>query len=164
MIEERRILDPFTTYEITSLGRVFNINTGREMTLSPTQHGELTVGLTVDGVQYRRSVKVLVARTFVPGETKIFDTPVQLDGDRTNLAADNIVWRPRWFALAYIRQFENPPDWYFYGPIQDSDGVVYENAMHAAIATGSLCEAIQQSAYNGVRVFPSGLSFIYKRA
>ena len=164
-VEERRIIYPFTRYEITNFGRVFNINTGREMVLSPTQHGELTVGLMVDGVQYRRSVKGLVARAFVPGETEIFDTPVLLDGNRGNLMSTNIVWRPRWFALAYIRQFEGEqPDYYYHGPIQDSDGNLYTYLIDAAIATGSLAEAVQQSAYNDVRVFPTGLTFRYIRA
>lgn len=163
-VEERRIIYPFTRYEVTNYGRVFNLHTGREMILSPTQHGELTVGLMHEGEQYRRSVKVLVAKAFVPGETDIFDTPIQLDGNRGNLMADNIVWRPRWFALAYIRQFEVDPEYYSAGPVLDSEGNTYEDVLHAAMATGSLCEAIRDSIFNNTRVFPHGLMFTYKIA
>jgi hypothetical protein len=76
-------------YEVSNFGRIYNIQTGREMVLSPTLQGILTVGLMSenhDGYpnrQYRRSVKRLVAEAFVPGETDLFDTPIQLDGIMT---------------------------------------------------------------------------------
>jgi hypothetical protein len=160
-VEERRVIEPFSKYEISNFGRVFNLNTGREMTLSPTQQGELTVGLTIDGVQHRRSVKVLVARAFVDGETEVFDTPIQLDGDRTNLMATNIMWRPRWFALAYIKQFDNPLDWYYSGPVVNATkDLLYDYIFLAATSEGVLCEAIRDSIFNGTKVFPTGCVYI----
>ena len=103
-IERGVLIEGFPNYEITNFGRVFNVKTGREMTLSPTMSGDLTVGLVRDGIQYRRSVKNLVARAFVPGETSIYDTPIQIDRDKYNLHVSNIVWRPRWFAIKYALQ------------------------------------------------------------
>jgi hypothetical protein len=76
----------FPDYHVTSDGKIFNTRTGREMVLSPTMQGELSVGMMKkvfnadtgreEGIQLRRSAKVLVARAFVPGETDVFDTPI----------------------------------------------------------------------------------------
>jgi len=67
----------------------------------------LTVGMMYCGSQFRRSVPVLVANEFVPGGTEYFDTPIHLDGDPWNARANNLAWRPRWFAVKYKRQFAN---------------------------------------------------------
>ena len=152
----------FPGYYVTVYGRVFNTETGREMTLSPTMQGELTVGLMRNGRQYRRSVKVLVAKAFIDGESEIFDTPILLDGDKGNLHVDNIRWRPRWFAWEYIRQFtEEQPDWFLQGPIYDTVyGVTYETIFDAAMINGSLCKQIHESLIDGSRVFPNGERYV----
>lgn len=156
-IEERRVIIGFPNYEVTSFGRVFNIQTGREMVLSPNEEGILTVGLFYGDRQYRRSVKVLVARAFVLGETEIFNTPIQLDGDRYNMRADNIVWRPRWFAHRYFSQFRPPlPDWYYMGPIlEEINKIEYENILHAATTNGLLCKDIRESMLYRNQIFPT---------
>jgi hypothetical protein len=133
------------------------------MTLSPTQNGELTVGLVREGQQHRYSVKCLVAREFVEGESDIFNTPVLLDGDKNNLYYENIVWRPRWFAWKYSRQFTNPEPWYKFGPILELDGDIYESYIVASIQNGILCEGIRESIYTYYRkpVFPTNQRFMY---
>lgn len=155
----------FPKYEITNMGRVINVHTKRVMKLSPTSEGILTVGLMYGDRQYRRSVKVLVAKAFVDGETEVFNTPIQLDGDRENLRADNIVWRPRPFAWEYYHQFENPPVWFFSGPILDTvNNIEYKNMMEAAIMNGILCKHIRRSLLNDMRVFPTGQQFVYTKS
>lgn len=153
----------FPIYEISNTGRVFNRNTGREMVLSPTIQGELTVGLVREGYQYRRSVKVMVAEIFVPGQTDAFDTPILLDGNKENLNADNLAWRPRWFAWKYSRQFtENQPSYFFMGPIFDIvNSIEYNSILEASVATGTLCEDIHYSLINETHVFPSGERFVF---
>src|SRR5262245_25084412 len=95
--EVRKTIEEFPRYEITNLGRVFNRDTGREMVLSHNQYGIITVSMMKDvptrigefvsngHIQRTRSVKSLVAKAFVPGETDKFNTPILLDGDKTNL-------------------------------------------------------------------------------
>ena len=153
----------FPDYDITVDGRVINSRTGREMVLSPTQRGELTVGMVLDGTQYRRSVKVLVARAFVDGETPIMNTPILLDLDRHNLNAENIRWRPRWFAWKYVRQFaEAPREWFYNGPILDIDnGIRYPTIYDAAVINGLLCDDIHMSLLNGSMVFPTAEHYSY---
>jgi hypothetical protein len=133
------------------------------MVLSPTQQGELTVGLMKDGHQYRRSVKVLVAKAFVEGYTDVFDTPIQLDGDRFNLHEDNIQWRPRWFAWEYVRQFADiPPAWFYNGPILDIvNNIQYRTIFEAAVARGNLCKDIRAAIPSGTHVFPTGEKYVY---
>jgi len=97
----------FPTYMVSDHGRIRNEKTERIMALSFNQYGLLTVGLMHAGTQFRRSVPLLVAREFVPGGTDIFDTPINLDGDPENNHANNLTWRPRWFAVKYKRQFAN---------------------------------------------------------
>lgn len=164
MPEIRKIIKEFPNYEITSYGRVFNLKTGREMALSPTQHGDLTVGLVRDHHQYRYSVKGLVARYFVPGESEFFDTPILLNGDRNDLRADNIAWRPRWFAWLWTRQFSQMFSWYYFGPIIDmTTKMQYENYLQASMENGILCSDIKESIYNGKLVFPTHQYFEYVR-
>lgn len=146
----------FPLYSVSNYGRVVNNEFDYGMTMSPTQNGEMTVGLSKDGRQFRRSVKVLVARAFVPGETKADDTPILLDNNRTNLRADNIMWRPRWFAHKYRRQFDRLSDWADRGAVQDIfTGEVYDNAYHAATTNGMLIMDIVLGCFNESRVYPT---------
>jgi hypothetical protein len=158
-------IDHFPDYYINEEGIVINSATGRDMTLSPTENGDLTVGLMRNGVQHRRSVKGIVARTFVDGYTDIFNTPIQLDGNKDNLHASNIVWRPRWFAWKYARQFVEPhPDWYYDGPIKDvNTSIRYHTIFEAAIYHGLLCIDIYECMRRDEVVFPTAQRFRYMR-
>lgn len=157
----RTVIKEFPEYEINSLGDIYSRITGRKMTYTPNQNGELTVGLTKDGVQYRRSVKLLVAKYFVPGQNELFDTPIQLDGDRYNLHFENIVWRPRWFAWKYSRQFNQPRPYWDDGPIVEKrHQVLYENIYTAGVITGSLfADILEAITTDYTRVFPGGESY-----
>lgn len=161
--EIRRQIDDFPTYEVTNHGRFFNSRTGREMKLSPTMNGDLTVGFMKDGHQFRFSAKGVVARTFVEGESELFNSPVLLDGDKNNLRADNMVWRPRWFAWQYTHQWLLPtPNWYFYGPIVDRATLrEYHNFVEVAVTHGLLCSDIFRSIHSDKLTFPTHQKFSY---
>lgn len=147
-VEETVPIGEFPDYDITNIGRVFNNRTGRELMLSQVTGGALTVGLMKDGIQCRRSVKLLVAREFVDGETVFNNTPILLDGDETNLWFRNIRWRSRGFAWEYRRQFTDPSERAFLGPVVDlTNGYRYETVMDAAVVHGALCKDILRSIY-----------------
>lgn len=161
-METFRVISDFPMYAVSNHGRIMNVHRNTEMVLSHNAYGEVTVGLWRDGKQHRRAVKGIVARTFVEGETEEFNTPMFLDNDRDNLNADNIVWRPRWFALMYMRQFQQDESWWYVGPV----GIVesptsYENIIEAAIGTGSLAIDIRGSLMDHIRVFPGGQRFVF---
>lgn len=152
----------FENYFVSNDGKVVNVNTGREMALFQIQNGELAVGLVRDGRQFIRSVKVLVAEAFVDGKTQIFDTPILLNGLKDDPRADNIMWRPRWFAWKYSHQFKDIPEWCLVRPVMDMvSGLVYESVFHAGIENGLLFSDISLSIHNGTRVWPTGQYFSY---
>lgn len=94
----------FPGYSVSSDGRVRNDRREREMRLSLNQYGVLKVGLMQDGCRVTAQVAVLVAEAFLPEPPPNFDTVIHLNGDRTDCHVDNLMWRPRWFAMKYHRQ------------------------------------------------------------
>lgn len=99
-------LDEFPDYAISDLGNVANIKTGMPRRTSINQQGIVKISMYKGRELCTRSVAPMVAEHFVEGETPLFNTPIHLDGDRLNCAASNLMWRPRWFAVQYHRQFD----------------------------------------------------------
>jgi len=146
----------FPDYLISNEGDVVNKNSGRWLHLSETAEGVIKVGLVVGGKQYTRSVKVLVAESFVPGRDDVFDTPIHLNGDRRNNRADNLAWRPRWFAWEYARQFSNVTDNERLGPIRNlDDDERYFDVLECATLNGLLFKDIRQGITMQESVFPT---------
>lgn len=155
MNEQWKSIEAFPDYKVSDLGRVYSERLERILTQSPTLQGALTVGLFRDGHQHRRSVKRLVAEAFVEGGTVIFNTPIHLDANQENVEASNLVWRPRWFATSYSRQFKNIEDRYRMGPIINLDtNVEYYNIVEGARRLGLLFYDVWYSIHTGTRVFP----------
>jgi NUMOD4 motif len=147
--EEWATIDAFPHYEASTQGRIRNRKTERIMQTSLNQYGVLGVKLMKDGRQFHRSVPLLVAATYIPKQNPGFDTPINLDGDRHNNAVSNLMWRPRWHAVAYHQQFAHP----YHSPIlykivDRQTGAVYENSWHCAVTNGLLEEDIVLSIIN----------------
>lgn len=161
MLSEWRRIESFPDYSVSSSGLVRNDETGRFMAMLVNQSGIVNVGLTKNRVQYKRAVSLLVARAFLlkfrPYET--FDCPINLDGDRYNNNADNLVWRPRWFATKYHQQFRDES----YGsifPIEDVDTQeFFETPWVAALKFGLLHRDILLSVRTQTYVWPIGRRF-----
>lgn len=148
---EWRVIQEFPHYSVSDTGFVRKDGPNeRIMARLVNQRGIVNVGLTKNGVQYKRSVAHLVAQAFVPVidrtavgnvyniKVPTFDTPIHLDGDKFNNGAWNLAWRPRWFALKYLRQFREGPQG-FGRPIQDMETEqIFPNSFAAAIANGLL--------------------------
>lgn len=97
-------------YSVSDEGDVRNDASLRNLAQSVTASGVRKVSLNdSDGKRRTLGVAHLVATNFVEGETTTFDTVINLDGDRSNNRAENLMWRPRWFAVAYHRQFSRVP-------------------------------------------------------
>jgi len=152
----------FENYLVTTEGKIINLNTGRELSMTSNQNGDFMVGLHKGGTQHTRSVKMLVAHAFVNGESPWFNTPILLNGDKSDLRAENITWRPRWFAWKYTRQFVEPQDWYFSFPVREINARdEYANVLHASVANGILCVDVVMSIHNETFVWPTGQKFEY---
>lgn len=95
----------FPAYMVSDEGTVMNKYTERVLALTVNRSNVVQVGLMRDGKQHKRGVALLVARAFLdPPVPETFDTPIHLDGDYLNNHVDNLMWRPRWFAIKYQMQ------------------------------------------------------------
>jgi hypothetical protein len=113
-----------------------------------------------NGQQYHRSVPLLVAKAFVPEVRGPFDTPINLDWDRHNNRADNLVWRPRWFAIKYNQQVRYPYKNSIKFPIIDlKSGEISENSRECAKRYGLLEDDLVLSILNRTYVWPTYQEF-----
>lgn len=150
-MENWAVIPSFPGYSVSDTGFVRNDDTGHVLSRLVNARGSVYVGLVLDGEQFNRSVAQLVARAFLPSPPHpTFDTPINLDGDRTHLGVTNLMWRPLWFARQYNQQFKKI--WTEKKPIMDVDTEVrYKNSMDAAMTHGLLA----------VHVFEWALMFDY---
>jgi hypothetical protein len=96
----------FEHYAVSNLGRICNLKRDALLTIHPNNQGIAKVGLQYSsGRLTSRSVAVLVAEAFLRRERETFNSPINRDGDRMNCQVDNLLWRPRWFAVKFHRQF-----------------------------------------------------------
>lgn len=152
----------FPGYKISSEGEVRNARTDNPLRLSPNQYGVVRVGLMSqeEGRQKTLSLPRLVANMFVPGKSAQFNTPINLNGDRNDNSAKNLVWRPRWFAVKFFHQFEESqiPLWETkFFDVETSEE--YENSREAACKHGLLEEDVMKAIVNGTPCFPTWQRF-----
>ena len=101
-----------------------------------------------------------MAKAFLPEVRGPFDTPINLDGDRHNNRVENLVWRPRWFAIKYNRQFRYPYPNPITMPIVDlKSGEISENSLDCAKRYGLLEDDLVLSILNRTYVWPTYQEF-----
>lgn len=156
MEEEWVIIEAFPNYSISNYGRVRTNFSGRILVTYQNQSGLLQVGLMHNGQQKHRSVPLLVAKGFIPQDEELFDTPINLDGDRLNNCVDNLAWRPRWFAIKYHQQFSLPYPNAINFPIEDiKTGELTANSFECAKRYGLLERDIVLSIHERTYVWPT---------
>lgn len=152
----------YPDYSVSDYGRVRNDATKRIMTLTKNQNDIVTVGLMKHRRQCKLSVAKLVAETFIPPMDKLFDTPINLDGNRENNYLDNLEWRPRWFAVKYFHQFNDARyrrERYQY-PIQEIyTRQRFMSSWDAAVQYGLLVNEVYLSTIDNTRVWPTYQKF-----
>lgn len=149
-----------SSYEISNLGEVRNVNTDRLVTAVQTSGGRYSVKLYRDGVSVRRGLSKLVGDTFLPPpKNPSFNTVIHFDGDLSNCKASNLDWRPRWFAIKHAMQFKAERNGYG-APLKDiSSGEVFDSAWAAVLKYGLLHIDLVQSIENKTYVFPTMQTF-----
>jgi hypothetical protein len=159
-MEEWAYIELFPDYSISTYGRVRSNKFERILALNENQFGVVQVGLMRDGIQHHRSVPLLVAKAFLPYVAGPFDTPINLDGDRRNNRLENLMWRPRWFAIKYNQQFRHPYPNPILAPIVDlKTGEVSENSLECAKRYGLLEDDLVLSILNRTYVWPTYQEF-----
>jgi hypothetical protein len=152
----------FPRYEISNLGRIYNSKARAFMSPSLTNHGHMKITLVSEsGGRQTRSVAVLVGEAFVEAPNVFCDQLIMLDGHLTHIAANNLAWRPRWFAWKYVRQLKiEQPIYYRNLRVTNLiENVEYQSIIHAGMIEGLLFDDIWRSTYSGVPVFPYGSIF-----
>jgi NUMOD4 motif len=150
----------FPGYSVSDYGRIQADKSGRILRQSENQYGLAQVGMMKNGEQKHRSVPLLVASAFMERPYEAFDTPINLDGDRHNNHVNNLLWRPRWFAVKYNRQFRYPYEYPIDAPIEDvKTGMVSENSFECCKDYGLLEEDLVLSILNRTYVWPTYQEF-----
>lgn len=153
----------FPNYQISNLGRIYNQSQDMIMSSAPNNFGNHKISLYgIDGKRYTRSVAYFVAKAFVRPPTGLCTQVVVLDGDFNNLAAENLAWRPNWFAWRYTHQLKvHQPIYHRNLPVMNvRSGTVYGNVVEAGIAEGLLFDDIWRSTYTGAEIFPGNHVFV----
>lgn len=143
-------------YSVSNLGRVRNDKRERLLTIIRLRTNYTYVGLIKDGIQVNRSVSKLVSETFLPKPSNpSFTTPIHFDGDLANCKADNLDWRPRWFAIKHTRQFRiELPD--YSDPVREvKTREIFENPWSAVFRFGLLYMDLLLAIFNKTYVFPT---------
>lgn len=160
MKERWKQIENFEDYEVSNLGRIRSSKFGWILALNENQSGLIQVGLMRDGEQKHRSVPLLVAKAFIPQPSGPFDTPINLDGDRHNNCVDNLVWRPRWFAVKYNHQFRYLYDESIDVPLEDlKTGEITIGSLATAKRYGLLEKDLILSILNNTYVWPTYQQF-----
>jgi hypothetical protein len=152
----------FPLYEVSTSGKIFNLETNREMSVRPNNHGHPKISLMeLGGTRRTVSVAKLIAEAFCPRPTEDCNQLIRLDGDFGNLTAANLAWRPPKFAWKYTRQMKEQQPLYFRNlpVVNDQTGVEYTSIVDAGITEGLLFEDIWWSTYTGNKVFPAACTF-----
>lgn len=164
MDEIWKVIRDFPEYEVSSHGHIRSRRSSGNsgiLALSKTQYGLVQVGLMREGVQYHRSVPLLVAKAFLPVKKEPFNTPINLDGNRNNNRVDNLVWRPRWFAIRYNQQFRYPYPNPIKAPIMDiKTREISRDSFYCATRYGLLESDLVVSILNHTYVWPTYQEFV----
>lgn len=153
-------IEEFPGYSVSQDGRVKNDDKTRLLTLTRNQLGIIQVGLMRNGVQYKRGVALLVARAFLPPPSPAtFNTPINLDGDRSNNHAENLMWRPRWFAIKYHQQFHKERRGFNEPIVEINTDEKFPDSWAAATTYGLLDLEIVLATLNRTYVWPTYQEF-----
>lgn len=157
-------IEGFEDYLISTSGNVKN-HQGRLLSLRVNAQDITMVGLSQDGKQHMRAVDLLVAHAFLePPQFSAFTSVIHLNGVRSDNHVNNLMWRPRWFAVKYHRQFKEDlfNDWNAPIYIMDTDEV-FNNPREIAVKYGVLERSVHEAVVNHSQVWPYGWDLRYAR-
>jgi len=153
-------LAEFSGYAVSTYGQLMNLKTKRIRKPSLNHQGIAKVTMLCDGRMYTKSIAVLVADTFIPQIGGVYDSLINVNGDRLNNSLDNLMRRPRWFALAYHKQFVDPEfhsrrrRFHLVKPKKE-----FTSYSDPCVRFGILYKDITRSFVTGESIFPTGQVF-----
>jgi hypothetical protein len=155
-------LEEFPDYAVNQYGEIANIKTGLLRKLSINDQGIVKISMyNRDKRLATRGVAKIVANAFVPKpDAETFDTPIHMDGDQYNCRADNLVWRPRWFAIKYHKQFRMEEFHAARGSFIELDSEeVYDSIKDICVRNGVFWQDVIKCVTEETFVFPTWQKF-----
>jgi hypothetical protein len=150
------LVEGFPKYSVNSLGHVRRDSFNRILHPHSNQTESVYVSLMRNGQQNQRSLALIVAKAFLPPPTPPFDTPINLNGDRWDCAVDNLMWRPRWFAIRYHHQFKEPYERPVEAPLRArGEKEVFPDSISAACRYGLLERDVVMSLSHNTYAWPT---------
>lgn len=147
----------YPNYQVNTEGVIVRLHpVHREMRPYTLPDGSLGVKLSNHEGQKQHLVRRLVAEAFCSRFNHLCDSVIHKDDNKLNVNAENLEWRPRWFAWKYSRQFREPTleEWHQIAVMNEVTGRVYSNVIEAGIQDGCLWREIWNYANTGDYVFP----------
>lgn len=152
-------LQSYPGYSASDLGQIRNDRRSRILSVVSSSSGHTYVGLMSEGIQVKRSVAKLIADAFLPIPNRPhFTTPIHLNGLLYDCRANNLLLRPRWFAMKFTQQFgkEHPS----HPPVRDkSTKEIFQTCWPLVMGFGLLYVDILMSITNCTYVFPTMQTF-----
>lgn len=153
-------VEGFPGYSVNPLGQVRKDSSGRVLHVRLNQYGVPYVGLMRNWKQCIRSLPRLVATAFISQPNQIFDTPINLNGDRTDCRVENLMWRPRWYAVHYANQFQDRYDNPINAPVRETEtGEEFPDSLAAGCRFGVLEREVVLSILNNTLAWPTYQQF-----
>lgn len=146
----------FPGYSVNNLGQVRNDHTERILRPQFTGAGVPYIGMMRNGEHLNRGLALLVMQSWRPMTNEYFDTPINMDWDRANCELDNLMWRPRWFAIRYHQQAKEPYQNRINAPVRPvDDEEVWNSSLEASQAYGLLERDVVMSILNRTYAWPT---------
>lgn len=167
-VEEWTEIVEFPAYSVSTEGRVINNETGRILSISSSRksRGTAYVSLYYKNALKVRGLALLVAEAWVPRDSMAFDTPINLNGNRKDCRAENLMWRPLWFARKYHKQFSERVNWT--NTFLNLDTGQVDNLYEIVTKNGLLAEEVRDSGLVNTaknkpyfQVWPTKQKFLY---
>lgn len=93
MEEKWSIIEEFPNYQISTLGKIYNIKTKKYKKISLGARGYPVVSLRKDGKTYLRTIHILLGRAFIKNDDPEHKIQINhIDGDKTNYNLNNLEW------------------------------------------------------------------------
>jgi hypothetical protein len=146
-------------YSVSTTGRVQK-DGWREMSSRQLVDGTRTVTLTVNHEQQIFVLRRLVAAAFCSVPDVNCDSVIHLNGDFNDCEADNLAWRPRWFAWRYTRQFRQTiPARFDVHVINTTTGQTSPSVPAAGMIDGTLWVDVYRSMVEHRPTYPYGYHY-----
>ena len=160
-----RPVPDFPDYVVNQFGEIINATTDRPRKYSYLASGHAKISLYQDGRLLTRSVAPLVATAFLEEPPEYYDTVIHLNGNLKDCSADNLMWRPRWFAIKFQRQFSLPNFYDGYtNPIEIvelNSGRIYNSIAEVCMKEGVYYFDVQKSILEETFTPVTGQQFRY---